>query len=203
MPLPPYELERVRQCVLANHPDILAARVAVDRGNSWSRGARVEPVPNVTVSGGYVRQNQNRSNDWTLGVSVPVPVWNRNQGNIRAAEAQVGQAVQEVGRVENELAERAATAFREFASARQRAERYRTAIVPKARETFELSQKAYKGGQFEYLRVLEAQRTVGQAELERVRALADAWKAASAISGLTLEQQWPPVSAPEALPSKK
>src|SRR5581483_6022700 len=144
------------------HPDIQSARVAADRAQLLLARARVEPVPNVTVSGGYVRQNQNRSNDWTVAVSVPVPVWNRNQGNVRAAEAQAGLAIQEVGRVENELVERAATAFRDFASARQRAERYRSAIVPKARETFELSQKAYKGGQFEYLRVLEAQRTVGQ-----------------------------------------
>lgn len=195
-PLPPYELERVQQVVLEVHPELQSARVGIEKAQLQLRRAEVEPIPNVTVGAGYVRQNQNRSNDWTIGVSVPIPAWNRNQGNIAAARAHVGQAVQEVGLVENELVERLATAFRDFYSARQRAERYRTSILPKAQETYELSVKAYKGGQFEYLRVLEAQRSVTQARLEAIRALGEAWKAAGVISGLTLEEQWPPVFAP-------
>ena len=122
---------------------------------------------------------------------LPVPLWNRNQGNIAAAQAQVGQAIQQGGRVENELTERLAVAFGGYASARQRAERFRTAILPKARETYKLSLEAYKGGQFQYLRVLEAQRTVAQADLEYNRALGEVWRAASEIAGLLLEEDWP------------
>ena len=54
--------------------------------------------------------------------------------------------------------------------------------------------EAYQGGQFEYLRVLEAQRAVAQANLEYIRAIGDAWKAAAAISGLAFEDQWPPTT---------
>lgn len=143
------------------------------------------------MGAGYVRQNQNRSDDWTIGVSVPIPVWNRNQGNIMAAQAQLAEAIQEVGRVENDLVERLATAFRDYAAAQLRAERYHSAILPRARETYGLSLKAYQGGQFEYLRVLEAQRSVAQANLEYVRAPGDAWRAACVISGLLLEEHWP------------
>lgn len=192
-PLPDYHLDRAQHFVLSEHPELRSAQVGVERAQVLLRRAQVEPIPNVTVGAGYVRQNQNRSDDWTIGVSVPVPLWNRNQGNIIAAQAQVSEAVQEVGRVENDLVERLATAFRDYAAAQQRAERYRTAILPRARETYELSLKAYKGGQFEYLRVLEAQRSVAQANLEYVRALGEAWKAAGAISGLTLEDHWPPM----------
>ncbi len=202
-PLPPYELERVQQVVLEIHPELQSARVGVQKAQLQLRRMEVDPIPNVTVGAGYVRQNQNRSNDWTIGVSVPIPVWNRNQGSIAAARAQVAQAVQEVGLVENELVERLATAFRDFYSARQRAERYRTSILPKAQETYELSVKAYKGGQFEYLRVLEAQRSVTQARLEAIRALGEAWKAASVISGLALEEHWPLQPVPAVDPKKQ
>ena len=92
--------------------------------------------------------------------------------------------------------DRLATALRDFYSSRRRAERYRTPILPKAQESYELSVKAYKGGQFEYLRVLEARRSVTQASLEAIRALGEAWKAAGVSSGLTREEQWPPVFAP-------
>lgn len=190
-PVPDYNLEPAQQFVLSEHPDVRSALVGVDRAHLLLKRAQVEPIPNVTVGAGYVRQNQNKSDDWTIGVSVPVPLWNRNQGNIQAAQAQVAEAIQEVGRVENDLIERLATAFQDFAAARERAVRYRTAILPRARETFELSLKAYQGGQFEYLRVLEAQRSLAQARLEFVRAQGDSWKSASVISGLLLEEDWP------------
>lgn len=192
MAVPPYDLDRTRSVVLDVHPDIRSANVGVEKARLRLQRERAQPIPNVTVGAGYVRQNQNKSDDWTVGVSLPIPVWNRNQGNIATAAAQLGEATQHVGKVENDLSERVAMAYRDFASSRQRAERYRESILPRAKETYELSLRAYQGGQFEYLRVLEAQRALTQANLEYIRALGDAWKAASALSGLTLEDAWPP-----------
>jgi hypothetical protein len=109
----------------------------------------------------------------------------------RAAQANLGEAVGGIRRVENALQERLATAFREYNGATLRTDRYRTAVLPRAQETYDLSSKAYRGGLFEYLRVLQAQRTVAEARLELVRALTDAWKSASAISAIMLEEGWP------------
>ena len=191
MPLPEYDLERVRVYVVSIHPDIRAAQVGYERAQLVLRRATVEPIPNVTVGAGYVRQNQNRSSDWVIAASIPVPLWNRNQGNILAAKAQVGEAVNQVGRVQNDLVGRLATAFAGYAASKQRAEKYKAAILPKAEATYQLSLKAYQGGQFEYLRVLQAQRSVAEARLEYVRSLGEAWRAASDIAGLMLEDQWP------------
>ncbi len=198
--LPGYELDTVQRFVLDVHPEVRSARIGVERAQFALRRAQVEPYPNVALSTGYVRQNQNKSSDFTIGFSMTLPVWNRNQGNVRAAQAEIGVAAQEVGKVELDLTERLATVYREYAAAMRREERYRTAILPRARETYDLSLKAYQGGQFEYLRVLEAQRALTQANLEAVRALGDAWKAASAISGLTLEEEWPVVASPVKAP---
>ena len=71
------------------------------------------------------------------------------------------------------------------------AEVYRTEIIPKAQETFTLSLAAFKGGQFEYLRVIQAQRALAEAKLEYNRALGDSWKGAAQLSGLLLEESWP------------
>jgi outer membrane protein, heavy metal efflux system len=191
-----YDLERVRAHVLGVHPNVRSARIGLERAQLALRRAQVEPIPNVTVSAGYTRQNENRSNDWNVGVSLPVPIWNRNQGNILAAQVRLGEAVQEVGRVENDLAARVATAYSAYASAHLRAERYRMAVLPKAQEAYELAFKAYQGGQFEYLRVLQAQRAVAEANLEYVRALGETWRSASEIGGLTLEDEWPCLPPP-------
>ena len=189
--VPGYDPERTLDTVLATHPDARSARVGVERAQAAIRRAEAEPIPNVTVSTGYTYQGQNKSNDWLLGLSAPLPTWNRNQGNIRAAKAELGVAIQEVGRVENELAERVATALRTYEASMKLAEQYRDDILPKAEETYRLSLEAFKGGQFEYLRVIQAQRAVAEARLEYNRVLGEAWKAAAELSGLLLEEWWP------------
>jgi cobalt-zinc-cadmium efflux system outer membrane protein len=197
-PLPEYDLEAVQAFVLNSHPDVQAARFGVERARVLITRAKVEPIPNITLDTGYVRQNQNRSDDFRIGANLTIPLWNKNQGNIRAAEAHYCEAAQQVRQVENELTEQLAVAMRDYAAARRRAERYRTAILPRAKETYTLSRQAYQGGQFEYLRVLESQRAFAQAYLEYIRALGEAWKAAAAISGLALEDEWPLV--PQTVP---
>ncbi len=196
--LPPYDPDRTLELVLATHPEVRSARVGVERAQAAIRRAEVEPIPNVTVTAGYVKQYENRSNDFSFGLSAPVPTWNRNQGNIRAAKAELGMAIQEVGKTENELAERVAVAHRTYAAALKLAEQYRTDILPKAEETYRLSREAFKGGQFEYLRVIQAQRVVAEARLESVRALGEAWRAAADLSALLLEEWWP--GPPPAVP---
>jgi cobalt-zinc-cadmium efflux system outer membrane protein len=190
-PLTNYDLQRVKAYVLGIHPEMRSAQLGVERAQLVIQRAEVEPIPNVTVSAGYVRQNQNRSDDWVIGVSLPVPVWNRNQGNIFAARAQLGESLNEAARIQNELVGRIASAFTNYGEARARAEKYKSSIIPKAERSLELAQKAYQGGQFEYLRVLQSQRAIAEARLEYIRSLGDMWRAASSIAGLMLEDQWP------------
>lgn len=189
--LPLYDADRTLDVVLATHPELRSAHVGVERAQATLRRARAEVIPDVTIYTGYIRQDQNKSNDFALGASAPIPVWNRNQGNIRTAQAELGEAMQEVARVENDLADRVATALRIYDAARRRAEIYRTEILPRAQETYNLSLKAFQGGQFEYLRVIAAQRAVAEARLEYNKSLGEAWKGAAQLSGLLLEEAWP------------
>lgn len=189
--VPQYDTDRTLETVLATHPEIRSAKVEVERAQAAIRRAEVEPIPNITFSTGYVRQYENKSHDFQVGLSAPVPVWNRNQGNIRAAKAELGMAIQTVGRTENDLAERVAAALRIYSAAVKRAEQYRVEILPRAEETYKLSLEAFKGGQFEYLRVVQAQRAVAEARLEYNRSLGEAWRSAADLSALLLEEWWP------------
>ncbi|MFM9962587.1 MAG: TolC family protein [Planctomycetaceae bacterium] len=188
--LPDYDAESTPPYVLSVHPEIQQAQWGVEKAKFVVQRAKAEPIPNVSVNGGYVRQNQNRSNDYTLGVSASIPLWNKNQGNIRATEAELCAAMQEVGRVENDLTDRVATALREFAAARKRAEKYQ-AVVDKAEEAQTIATEDQRRN-LSPLMVLELQRSLRQANLERLKSLGDAWKAAATISGLTIEDNWPP-----------
>jgi cobalt-zinc-cadmium efflux system outer membrane protein len=195
-PLPIYDLDSTRQLVLTIHPEVQAARIGVEKARLLLARAQAEPCPNVTLGAGYTYQGQNRSSDVAVSMSMPIPVHDRNQGNIRAAHAALGEAIQDVNRVEVNLAERVATAFREYTAAKQKAERFRDNVLPKARELVELALQAQAAGQFETLKVLEAQRSVENAKLDYIKSLGEAWKAAAALAGLTLEENWPPSVQP-------
>jgi cobalt-zinc-cadmium efflux system outer membrane protein len=203
LPLPTYKYEEIHYLVMEAHPEVQSAVVGITRAELVLRRAEVEKIPNVTVGSGYTRQGQNRSDDWLIGVSVPVPIFNRNQGNVQAASAQLGQARYEVSRVQNDLAGKLANAHGQFTGARKRVNLYRSTVIPNATKSYDLSILAFKGGQFEYLRVIQAQRTVAEARLEYIRALGDAWRAASEIAGLTLEDDFPTAPMPLPPPGKK
>lgn len=196
-PLPVYELDQARDAVMEYHPEVRSAAVAADRAQAAVRRAEAEQIPNVTGSVGYVRQNQNLSNDWSVGVSVPLVLWNRNQGNIRAARAEVAAAVLDVTRTQNALADRLATAHRTYAAAKARAERYKSAVIPKAEENLSFIRLQQERGVVEPLKVFIAQRGVVEARLEYNRAVGEAWRAAAEISGLLLEETWPAKAPPK------
>lgn len=191
LPLPEYNWDALLQQVLASHPDVSAAQWEVQRARYLSERMRKEKWPNVTVGAGYTRQNETRGDDWTLGVSVPLPLWDRNQGNILAADAQVSQALERVRQVKEDLRDQLATAFREYAAARKRVQRYEQDILPRVREAVQLSMQGYTGGVMEYLRVLEAQRSEIETRLDYLASLGDAWQAAAQISGIVGEKAWP------------
>ncbi len=186
-PLPDYDYEKAQAFVTQEHPAVKAAVVGIRRAELLLKRQEAEPISNVTAGVGYQWNVNERESQAIVQVSVPLPIWNKNQGNIAAAQAEFGRAREEVARVQSDLANRLAVAYGQYAAARERADRYRTAVLPNARRAYQLSQEAFKGGQFEYLRVIQAQRSVAEANLEYIRVLGIAWQAASELSGLLLQ----------------
>lgn len=131
---------------------------------------------------------------------MPLIIRNRNQGNIRAARADVVAATLDVTRVQNNLAERVATAYRAYAAARERAELYKSTVIPKAEEAVRFLELQREKGVVEPLKVFVAQRTVVEAKLEYNRALGEAWRSAAELSGLLLEETWPNAGTVKPLP---
>lgn len=172
--------------VTAGSPELGAAMTEILRAQNALRRATVEPIPNVVTQATV--QYDDSTNDTIAGiqVGVPLPLWNRNQGGIRQAQAEVAEARRNADRVELDLKRRLADAFQNYASARTRAETYANSILPKARETFELVQRGYQLGEVGYLDLLTAQRTYSQTNLAYLDALAVLWENWTEIDGLLL-----------------
>jgi len=130
--------------------------------------------------------NQSDSDAATVRVGVPLPVFNRNQGNRLQADAELIAAQNEAGRIELDLRDRLAMAFRRYATARQQVERYRKEILPRAQQSIDVVRRGYEAGQINFLSLLTSQRTYIRANLMYVDTLNDMWQAATLIEGQLL-----------------
>jgi outer membrane protein, heavy metal efflux system len=171
--------------------DVQFAEHEVERNRFLLQRAIVQPFPNVTVSGGYQYQVQPLHNMAMLQASVPLPFWNRNEGNIASANAQVGKAQATVEQVQNQIARQMADATGRYRIADQQAKRYVDRIIPKAREGVKLIQEGFTQGQFDFLRLLQTQRALVEANLGYIDALEMRWNAAAELAGLAQIEAFP------------
>jgi cobalt-zinc-cadmium efflux system outer membrane protein len=132
---------------------------------------------------------------------VEVPLFDRNQGNIRAARADIASSRADLRSIELDLATQAAQTIANYRTSQRLVEWYEQYILPKARETVQLTQQLYAQGEVTFLSLLQAQRILTETELAFVESQADRWNGAVAIADLLqLETFPPPADAPATMP---
>jgi cobalt-zinc-cadmium efflux system outer membrane protein len=185
------ELDRVGPEAAMLNAQTGIASVGVDRARVLLQRAIVEPYPTFNVMGGYQRQLIGVEDQGIAQVTMSVPLWNRNQGGIREAEANIGRAEAEVRRVQLELSTQAAEAVGRYQSAIVQVARYEREILPRSRESVTLTQRLYEQGELDFLRLLSAQKTLGEVNLGYVEAQAARWAAAAELANLLQREEFP------------
>ncbi len=190
-------LDHIAQQVLLDgyvpfNASVQIAQLEIERSKYLIRRAEVEPFPNVTVYAGYQRQIEPAlHNMGLLTLSLPVPLWNQNQGNISSAYANLSKAYADVDTVQNTISKQMADAGGRYRISDQQAQRFERKIVPKAREGVKIIQEGFSQGQFDFLRLLQAQRILVESNLGFIDALEVRWGAAAEMAGLAQIEQFP------------
>lgn len=184
--LPSYEWESCYARVLDHNPALKAAQTRVDRARIVVQRARREPIPDFDLSVSVRKNNITGSDNANVQLGIPLPIFNKNQGNILSARAEWAAACNEVQRIELDLQDRLAVAYRRYANARQQADRYNKRMVPRAERSLQLVTGGYAKGQVEYLTLLTAQQTYLQVKLSYLNSLRELRTAASIIDGQLL-----------------
>ena len=200
--LPNFDLKELQEAVVRSNalPRAAEARIA---GNQWAlERAVVQPIPNINLMGGYQRQVGIPAQDQGLAqVMMSVPLFDRNQGNIRAARAEIATARADLRMVELDLATQTARAVAAYRTSQRLVDWYEEYILPKARETVTLTQTLYARGEVTFLSLLQAQKILTETELAYVDAQAERWTGAVAIADLLQLEEFPPrADAPAAQP---
>lgn len=160
---------------LANRPDLLALRRSQDMRSAEVRAARAEAIPNVVGTARYTKTNdrfdayglnasrtlipiQDPDQSISLGVSITLPIRNRNQGNIRAAEARQQAATQSVRFLEQVIRGEVTAAFNRYEAAQKALNTYDQQVLQQAQDNVRILQAAYTAGEVRLFDVLNEQR---------------------------------------------
>ena len=182
--LPPVPKLADLQSLISSSPAVVLARIEVDRRKALTDLEQSKRVPDITVSAGIQRSNETQRNILLFGVSVPLPVFDRNQGNLLEALKLEDKARDELQgatvRLHSEVAqaqERLSTIAAEVQSLRQDA-------LPGAKSAYDAATIGFENGKFNFLEVLDAQRTYFTAKSQYLKALGEAHRAAADVDRL-------------------
>ena len=171
---PMVDLDRVGELAVNQRAGVAAREAGVRSAQAELRGIRAQRVPDLTANGGFKRQSDGFSGLF-LGMSVPLPFWNRSRGGIEAAEARVtgGQTHLSLARMEVEADARRALAV--YHSQMQRAELLSDVGQGPSVDLLEIAQFAYDAGEMDLIDLLDAAEALHDAEVAVVRIQSEVW----------------------------
>lgn len=162
-------------------PLLLASRLAIERREAQVAVERSRRYPDITVSVGAQRDNEANRNMAVLGVAIPLPLFDRNQGNLYEAMRRADKAQDEYLATRIRLSTELQQAANQLDAARAAAQTLRATVLPGAERAYQVAVRGFEAGKFGFLEVLDAQRTLFQARLRYLDVLARTYQSATSI----------------------
>ena len=184
--LPVLSLPDSWQKLIANSPQIFSSQSARDQALAECELARAQVTPNVTVQAIVEYDRATQSTTASTLFALPLPLFNRNQGNIRRTEANIRGAESEIQRVKLVLRDQLADSFRRYNTSRKQTERMRKVILPATKQNVTLTAEGFKGGETTFLQVITARQSYFEASLAYIEAMVEMRKVIVEIEGLQL-----------------
>lgn len=178
--------EDFAQVLLETSPEIARAQAAIQQAQKKLELENARNSSNITVGGGVMYNTESHATQVGLGVSVPLRIRDRNQGNIASARSEVLAAHQEYERILLSVQQRLADVYRRYASACENLQKYRDKILPKAKESLQLARSGYEHGELNYLDLLNSQQTFAGMYLLYLDNLEEYWTYKTILEGKLL-----------------
>ena len=184
-------LESLKAKLQAN-PELAKWTTERERREASLNSARAEAQPDLTVNAGPRLLGASHADmSVVAGFSIPLPLWNRNQGKIAEAEANVAKTSDEQAAAEADANAELNEAYQNLQRAAEEVRMLRDTVLPGAKSVVDQTTDGYATGRFSQLDVLDAQRSYIESRTQYVRALSDFQKAAAQIDALTAGPELP------------
>ncbi len=192
---PTIDTDHIIEIILRDSPSLKRAQQDVLSAEAEWKAAKRESVPDLQVRGGLEQANEllvpgqpNRvvGLEGFATAGITLPLFNRNQGNVAAAEAGIERARAEAERVEVSLRQTGNECLEQYLARRDEAALYRDRMIPRAKRAYELYLDKYNQMAAAYPQVLLAQRTLFQLRVSYIEVLKNLWTASVALQNYTL-----------------
>ncbi len=176
---PQVNADELVEKIVNESPAVRIAELGVLRAEAVLARAKREPIPDLQLRGGLQQNGEllSEPSGRAVGlqgfadVGVRIPIFNRNQGNIESAKADLERTKREVERVKLVLRERAASVVQNYTFSQTAVDRYKNQMIPRAQKAYEMYTKKYQEMAAAYPQVLIAQRTLMQLEVSYIATL--------------------------------
>lgn len=175
---PPPCTDELIRLALSSRPDLVSYRLSVERAQAQVKQARAHGIEDVFLffspyqATDFSAQGRQTANGWEMGVLLPFPALNRNQGNIARARANVTQTAIEVESVEQQVVSEVRRAATEYEVSRNEVKRYERELLPGVRSVRDDKQRLYASGGQAIDAFLSAQRDYNEVVRQYWQALA-------------------------------
>ena len=158
-------------------PTIRRAQLEIQRRSAIVSLERSKAMPDITLSLGVKRPNELQRNQILLGISVPLPVFDRNQGNVLEAVQREEKARDELAAVNTKITTEVMQARERLATARDQLDVLVRTILPGAKSAYDAARVGFENGKFSFLDVLDAQRTYFASKSQYIRTVSEVHRA--------------------------
>ncbi len=176
-------MERLRQ-----NPELARWATEIAERQAVIALEETRAIPDLTASFGVRRFEEPGDDALVVGISLPLPVFNRNQGAILEAQRRLAKTEEERRAMEVRMATALSSAYQTLAGAHAEITALKAQVLPGAQSAFEAASKGYRLGKFGLLDVLDAQRTLFGAKTQYLRALTDYHQSIAQVEGLIGER---------------
>ena len=181
----PREWDQSVTHLLSTSPQLQQAYAEAQRAYATIRRAQVQKVPNVDVQASVMHMAESDNVGANLMIGLPIPFFNKNQGNVHSAWSEYHRAQNNVQRLTLSTQARLAEAFGDYRDAAIRVNVMQQEILPRQAESVELIEKGF-GTQFDFLRLFSARRNYYESRVQYLNALVALRQQEVLIDGLLL-----------------
>ena len=166
--IPSFEILEQR---LNKNPITLHSIKNIEQHKALAEIEKLRRIPDITVGAGVRRYTRADETTAIVNVSMPIPLFDFNQGNLQAANQRVGKAIDEQTSINLQLRSELTKAYEALSAAQNEISILHDDVLPGAKSSFDIANKGYELGRFSFLEMLDAQRTLFQNQILYIRAL--------------------------------
>ena len=173
---------------VSQNPEIARWTTELEQRQASLDKAKADRIPDLTLGGGVRYFDESEDNVYVMGISLPLPILNRNQGEIQEARYNLYKAKNEKSAAEIRMVKTLNEAYQRLSVAFFETTTLRDVILPSAQSEFAAVNEGYSEGKFDYLNLLHSKSTFFDAKLEYIESLATYHKEVAIIERLIGEK---------------